>query len=107
MSASSEDRISKLRNLLDQDPHDAFCMYGIAMEHAKNGRFDEAVAWFDQTIETDSTYCYAWLHKAKCQHDNDDSKSASSTLEEGIKQAREQGDLHAAEEMSSYLNSIR
>ena len=45
MTTPTEDRLSQLRNLLEMDPHDAFCMYGIAMEYAKSGHHEEAIAW--------------------------------------------------------------
>ena len=107
MSTPPDDRMSHLRNLLENDPHDAFCMYGIAMEHANAGQNEEAIAWFDQTIETDPAYCYAWLHKARCQDDAGDSANALKTLEEGIAQAQTLGDQHAADEMRGFLHSIQ
>jgi len=84
MSSPTNDRMSQLRNLLDSDPHDAFCMYGIAMEHAKVGSHEEAIAWFDRTIETDPAYCYAWFQKAKSQESTGNEAGAIKTLEEGI-----------------------
>ena len=107
MSTPSDDRLSQLRNLLESDPHDAFCMYGIAMEHAKSGHHQEAIAWFDKTIETDPAYCYAWYHKARCQYDSGNQRSATKTLENGIKQAEELGDQHAVDEMGELLHSIK
>ena len=107
MTTPSDDRLSQLRNLLESDPHDAFCMYGIAMEHAKTGRHQEAIAWFDKTIETDPEYCYAWYHKARCQHDAGDQLGAHQTLKEGIKKAQEHGDQHAEDEMGELLQSIQ
>lgn len=107
MATPSDDRLTQLRNLLEIDPHDAFCMYGIAMEHAKTGHHQEAIAWFDKTIETDPAYCYAWYHKARCQYDSGDQYSATETLEDGIKQAGELGDQHAVDEMGELLQSIK
>ena len=107
MVTEQNDRLSQLRNLLENDPHDAFCMYGIAMEHAKANRHTEAIAWFDQTIETDPTYTYAWYHKARCQDDAGQTEEAVQTLEDGMKQAKEIGDTHAAEEMSALYATIR
>ena len=107
MSKPTNDRLSQLRNLLESDPQDAFCMYGIAMELAKENRTEEAIAWFDQTIKTDSNYTYAWYHKAKCQDDAGNEKEAIATLEEGIKHANQIGDQHAAEEMEALYNSIK
>ena len=106
MPTPSDDRLSQLRNLLDTDPHDAFCMYGIAMEYAKTGSHQEAIAWFNRTIETDPAYCYAWYHKARCQADAGDTQGANETLQEGMKQSSEIGDTHATQEMEALLQSI-
>tara|TARA_Y100000589_G_scaffold308404_1_gene324908 strand:- start:616 stop:939 length:324 start_codon:yes stop_codon:yes gene_type:complete len=107
MGTEQNDRLSQLRNLLENDPHDAFCMYGIAMEHAKANRHTEAIAWFDQTIETDPAYTYAWYHKARCLDDAGKTEEAIQTLEEGMKQAKLVGDSHAAEEMASLYTAIQ
>jgi predicted Zn-dependent protease len=106
MSSPTNDRMTQLRNLLDSDPHDAFCMYGIAMEHAKAGSHNEAIAWFDRTIETDPAYCYAWYHKARSQESNGNEAGAVKTLEEGIAHATSIGDEHAVDEMGGFLQSI-
>lgn len=107
MTASSDDRISQLRNLLESDPHDAFCMYGIAMEYSNSGATTEAIAWFDKTIETDPAYLYAWYHKASCQMKADNAEEAIKTLEEGIRNAKQMGDQHANDEMQALLNSVQ
>ena len=100
------DRLSQLRNLLDKDPHDAFCMYGIGMEYSKTGNHAQAIAWFDRTMEVDPTYCYAWYHKARCQDSAGDATAATQTLQDGIEHAAACGDTHAAQEMSELLETI-
>jgi len=107
MMATSDDRITQLRNLLESDPHDAFCMYGIAMEHSKNGQHQEAIAWFNRTAETDPSYCYAWYHKARCQFEHGDAEDAKQTLKEGIEHATDLGDSDAAREMDDLLRTIQ
>lgn len=100
------DRLSQLRNLLDKDPLDAFCMYGIAMEYSKSGNHTEAIAWFDRTMEVDPAYSYAWYHKARVQEQSGDPIGARQTLEAGIIQADEIGDTHAVEEMQELLQHL-
>ena len=58
-------RIELLQKMLEQDPTDAFCRYGLAQEHLKEGNIDAAIEWFDRTIEADRDYCYAYYHKAR------------------------------------------
>ena len=101
-----EDRLSQLRNLLDKDPNDAFCMYGIAIEYSKSNNFAQAIAWFDRTLEVDPQYVYAWYHKAKVQEQAGDTHSATETLRDGIVQAHECGENHAEEEMRTFLQSL-
>jgi tetratricopeptide (TPR) repeat protein len=100
------DRLSELRNLLEKDPHDAFCMYGIAMEYSKSGNHTEAIAWFDLTMEVDPAYSYAWYHKARVQEESGNTAGAMQTLEDGIIQADEIGDTHAVEEMKDLMQHL-
>jgi predicted Zn-dependent protease len=100
------DRLSELRNLLEKDPHDAFCMYGIAMEYSKSGNHTEAIAWFDRTMEVDPAYSYAWYHKARVQEESGNTAGAMQTLEDGIIQADEIGDTHAVEEMKDLMQHL-
>ena len=100
------DRMSQLRNMLESEPDDAFCLYGIAMEYAKAGQTDRAIAHFDRTIEVQADYCYAYYHKARCLLDDDRTEEARSTLEAGLDQARESGDIHAEGEIEALLGEI-
>jgi hypothetical protein len=36
--------------MLEAEPNDPFCLYGLAQEFGKGGRFDEAVAMYDRTL---------------------------------------------------------
>ncbi|MAT81890.1 MAG: hypothetical protein CMJ29_09650 [Phycisphaerae bacterium] len=100
------DRINQLRNMLESEPNDTFCLYGIAMEYAKTGQSERALAHFDRTIEVDPDYCYAYYHKARCLMELDRTEEARSTLEEGLSHARSSGDIHAEGEIESLLASV-
>jgi tetratricopeptide (TPR) repeat protein len=100
------DRIAQLKNMLESEPGDAFCMYGLAMEHARLGHLQEAVAWFDQTINTDPDHCYAYFHKAKCQEKAGNVEAATETLREGLERAQALGDGKAAGELEAYLDQL-
>ena len=95
------DRLSQLRNLLEQDPTDAFCMYGIAMEHLRDGRRDEAIAWFDQAIEVEPGQTYAYYLS-----DAGRNQEALATIDTGLAQARECGDAHAEEELIALARDL-
>ena len=100
------DRMSQLKNMLESEPDDAFCLYGIAMEYAKDGQSERAIAHFDRTIEVQPDYCYAYYHKARCLMDDDKYEDARQTLEIGLEQARESGDIHAEGEIEALLGEL-
>ena len=50
------DRIAQLKSLLQSEPRDTFCLYGLAMEYSKAGRVDEAIGFFDRTLAVDPHY---------------------------------------------------
>lgn len=101
-----EDRITKLMALLEADPQDAFCLYGVAMEHAKTGRHEEAIAWFDRALAADPDHCYAYFHKAKSQEEAGDNAAAADTLRAGLARARQTGDTQALREIAAYLDEL-
>ncbi|MEK6702571.1 MAG: tetratricopeptide repeat protein, partial [Planctomycetota bacterium] len=57
--------LQQLERLLVVDPQDAFVLYAIAQEHAKQGRHADAVAFYDRCLGVNAEYCYAYYHKAR------------------------------------------
>ena len=100
------DRIAQLKSLLQSEPRDTFCLYGLAMEYSKAGRVDEAIGFFDRTLAVDPHYCYAYFHKAKCQEESGDLDAARATLREGLTQAKKVGDAKASSELAAYLDEL-
>jgi tetratricopeptide (TPR) repeat protein len=100
------DRIAQLKKLLNAEPGDAFCRYGLAMEYARQGLHAEALRWFDQTLEVDPDYCYAYFHKAKCLEDAGSTDAARGVLQTGLARARAVGDGKAMSELASYLDEL-
>jgi tetratricopeptide (TPR) repeat protein len=96
-------RIEQLRKLLQSDPNDAFCLYGLALEHAKLGEHDKAIEHFDLAIAADPNSCYAYFHKAKSLEQQGDIAAARYTLAPGLAKAKAIGDQHAMSEISAYL----
>ena len=100
------DRLPQLLALREKRPNDPFIAYGIAMEHVKAGRVDDAVTWFDQTLNDDADYCYAYYHKAKAQSDSGQTDAARQTLHTGIERAKAVGDAKAHDEMMELLGNL-
>jgi tetratricopeptide (TPR) repeat protein len=100
------ERIALLQKMLDAEPTDAFCLYSMGQEHAKQGALMEAVQWYDRTLAADADYCYAYFHKARALEQLGKVEEALTTLRSGLDHARRCGDSHAASEIASYLDTL-
>lgn len=100
------DRIAQLKAILESEPNDPFCLYGLAMEYAKIGQHQSAASWFDLTIAADPEYTYAYYHKAKSQEAVGDTRAAAATLREGMQRAQIAGDAKAMNEIAAYLDEL-
>lgn len=100
------DRLEQLEKLLEAEPDDAFCLYGLAQEHAKRGNTEQAIAYYDRTLLVDPAYCYAYYHKARAQEDAGRIDDAVATLRAGLAQAKAVGDVKAAGEISAFLDTL-
>ncbi len=100
------DRLDQLHRLHEADPLDPFLTYGIALEHGKSGRFEEALTWLDRTLGLDPAYCYAYFQKAKMYGELGRDDDARAVLAEGMAAATKAGDDHARSEMAELLASF-
>lgn len=100
------DRLAQLESLHRAEPDDPFLTYGIALEHMKAERFDDAISWFDQTLGLDSKYCYAYFQKAKALSELGQDDDAIRVLDEGIATAAEAGDAKAQGELIELRESL-
>ncbi len=78
----------------------------MAQEYLKAGDYDNAVLWFDKTIESDVDYCYAYYHKARALEQAGKIGDATATLQSGLERARASGDAHAISEIQSLLDQL-
>jgi tetratricopeptide (TPR) repeat protein len=100
------DRMQKLEGMLEANPGDAFLLFAMGMEHKKVGNTEEAIRWFNKTLEKDPGYCVAYHQTALTHEDAGNIESAKVAYREGIEVARKKGDHHAAEEMEAALALI-
>jgi len=100
------DRIAQLKTMLEKDPGDSFCLYGLGMEYAKLGQHREAAAWFDRAIEADPDHSYTYFHKARSLQAAGDLAGAAETLKTGMRRAKVVGDAKAVGEIGAYLDEL-
>jgi tetratricopeptide (TPR) repeat protein len=99
-------RRAKLEQMLEKSPQDAFLNFGLAMELAKEGRIDEALAQFDRVLRIDPSYLTAYFQKGSTLIHAKRIPDARAVLTAGIAAARSLGDSHAMSEMQAMLNVI-
>ena len=99
-------RLATLMSMLENEPEDAFCLYGIAQEHASRGERALAIEFYDRAIAADPAHAYAFFHKARLLHDLKRQDDAESTARSGITVAMASGDSHAASELQALLDEM-
>jgi tetratricopeptide (TPR) repeat protein len=99
-------RREKIEALLAEDPADVFLRYSLAMELDKEGRHDESLAKFGELTRDDPPYVPAFFMAGQQLVRLDRANEAREFLRDGIEAARQQGNHHAAGEMSEYLASL-
>src|SRR3990172_1764658 len=99
-------RRKKLEQMLEKSPQDAFLNFGLAMELAKEGRTEEAVAQFDRVLQIDPSYLTAYFQKGSTLINAGRVPDARAALATGIAAARSFGDAHTESEMQTMLNTL-
>ncbi|MCA9139644.1 MAG: hypothetical protein KDB00_22880 [Planctomycetales bacterium] len=99
-------RKAKILEMLVEDPGDTFLRYSLAMELRSEGDHDASLAKLAELIRDVPPYVPAFFMAAQQLVDLGRIDEARSQLREGIDQARNQGDGHAAAEMSELLMSL-
>ena len=102
----STERLDKLTQMLQQQPDDAFLLYGVALEHKKLGDHPAALKYLDRVTAVDPGYCYAYHQKGLVHESAGDTEAAKRAYREGIEAANRVGDAHAKEEISAALSMI-
>jgi len=102
----SADRVETLRNLLAQNPGDSFARYGLAMEYAKAGRFEEAITEYRTLLSADPNYLYGYFHGGQVLEKLGRTEEARQLYTQGIDAAGRAGDEHARSELQGALEQL-
>jgi len=102
----ADERLEKLHRMVETDPGDAFCLYGLGQEYARRGRHDDSIGWYDRCLAADPDHCYAYFHKARVLEECGRVPEAIETLRLGLARAKAVADAHAAREIAGYLDQL-
>ena len=99
-------RKEQIQEMLAEDPKDTFLRYALAMEFKSEGSSEEGLKIFSELMQDDPPYVPAFFMAGQELAGLARIDEAQRTLEEGIAHAKTQGELHAAGEMTEFLNSL-
>src|SRR4051812_4050083 len=97
------DRIAMLKEILESSPEDAFARYGLALEIAKTGDVDGALAEFKNILEKNPDYVPAYQMGAQTLMEAGRHEEARALLEKGVEVATRTRNGHALSEMEMML----
>ncbi|OAB60547.1 hypothetical protein AY599_23410 [Leptolyngbya valderiana BDU 20041] len=100
------DRIAQLSSMLQADPDDTFVLYSLGQEHAKAGRHEEAIGYYEKCIEADAGEHYAYFHMARSLEAQGEEERAVEVLTRGLARATADGNQKAAGELQTYLAQL-
>ncbi len=103
---SPPSRRERIEAMLQEEPNDTFLRYSLAMELQKEGLHADSLARLGELQQDDPPYVPAFFMAAQQLAGLQRIAEARAVLRDGIESARQQGDLHAAGEMSEFLASL-
>lgn len=103
---TAPDRLSQLLRLLDADPEDPFCLYGIAQEHAGRGDHETAIGWYERAAAADPNDGYIHYHCARSLEALGRMDAAIAAVQAGLAAADRGGDAHARAELQALRDEL-
>jgi len=100
------DKVAMLTEILKQNPADAFARYGLAMAYAAEGRDEDALREFAETIARSPDYVPAYQMSAQELLKAGRSDEARERLQAGLAACERSGNTHAASEMQAMLDEL-
>lgn len=100
------DKVANLKEILEQDPKNAFARYGLAMEHAGRGETEAAMGEFARLLEDHPDYTAGYFMAAQTLAKAGRAAEAKQRLVDGMTCARRTGNQHAAREMQAMLDEM-
>jgi tetratricopeptide (TPR) repeat protein len=99
-------RLETLRQLLAQNPGDAFIRYGLAMEYVREGDLPAAIAEFRTLLEKHPDYVAAYYHCGQALEKTGDIEGARAVYQAGIDLCTRTGDTHTRSELQTALDML-
>ncbi len=102
----SLDRVAACKQILEQNPDDAFARYGLAMEYKQRGETALALEQFDELQTQHPDYTAGYQMSAQILISDGQIEAAEQRLNAGIAVARRSRNQHAQAEMEAMLEEL-
>ena len=102
----SNSRLELLKQMVSQNPSDAFLRYGLAMEIRNGGDLEGAVTEFRALIDANPDYSPAYFHGGQTLERLGKPEEARAMYETGVEVTRRKGYQHALSEMQGALDLL-
>lgn len=103
---TGQNRKQQIEALLQEDPHDPFLRYALAMEYVSSGDDASAVEHFTKLLREHPDYVPGYMQFGQTLSRLNRLDQARQVFEQGIAAALRTGDAHAAEEMQAMLAAL-
>jgi len=103
---ADETRVATLKQILENNPDDAFARYALGMEYSGSGETDAAMAEFRRLLGAHPDYANAYFMAAQTLARAERNDEARAMLQQGIECARRTRNQHAMSEMEAMLDEL-
>jgi Tfp pilus assembly protein PilF len=100
------DRISTLKEYLQQNPSDNFLQHALALEYIKAGDDAEARRLFEEILTRDPGYIGSYYHLAQLLQRTGEKELAVQWYEKGMEAAKKAGEHRAYGELRSAYEEL-
>lgn len=104
---ADESRVATLKEILDQNPNDAFARYALGLEYSGGGETDEALEQFKLLLDAHPDYTNGYFMAAQALARAERKEEARDMLLHGIECARRTRNQHAMAEMEGMLDELQ
>ncbi len=102
----SEERIEKLREMLENNPEDTFVLFALGMEYVSRGDGSKARECFERLLKIDDNYVPAYFHLAKLLLKIGERERAKEVMVRGVKKAEENAQFHTRDKLKELLEQM-
>jgi tetratricopeptide (TPR) repeat protein len=99
-------RLEILLQMVERDPKNSFARYGLAMEYANSGNYEQAFAEYKALLAQDENYAAAYYHGGQALEKLGRVEEAKELYEAGLAVTKRKGDSHTHAEIEAALSLL-